>query len=47
MDEETANEIMMERISESFERFTEGKVRDLPDEEDIWDLEDSDVLQSA
>lgn len=37
-------EIIMERISNSFERFTEGKVRSMPKEEDIWNLEDAQVL---
>ncbi|GAH54771.1 unnamed protein product, partial [marine sediment metagenome] len=37
-------EIILERISNSFERSTEGKIRSMPDEEDIWNLEDSQVL---
>ena len=44
---ELKNEILMERISQSFERFTESKVKSMPDEEDIWELEDSDVLKCS
>ena len=47
LDKEKRQEILMERISESFERFTEGKVKRMPDEEEIWALEDTDVLKCS
>ena len=46
-DPEVAEEILLDKISQSFERFTESKVRNMPDEEDIWELEDSDVLKCS
>lgn len=45
--DETVKEALVERLSSSFESYTEGKVRNIPDEEDIWELEDSDVLKCS